>query len=98
MVTISELVNEGDIPPERKDLVKKLLSDLGYAASRSVDKVFLKITEEQMTGVGLTIADANAILAEVESLQGSILMQTCMSEAFMGDFVVLPFYCLKARL
>ncbi|KAL0026248.1 hypothetical protein WJX77_005732 [Trebouxia sp. C0004] len=70
MTTVSELVDKGDIPEERKDDVKRVLHDLGYAASRAVGKAFLKITEIQMTDAGMCIADANAILAEVEPLQG----------------------------
>ncbi|KAL0019684.1 hypothetical protein WJX79_007069 [Trebouxia sp. C0005] len=69
MTTVSELVEKGDIPEERKDNVKKVLHDLGYAASRAVGKAFLKITEKHVTDAGMSIADANAILAEVEPLQ-----------------------------
>ncbi len=47
-----------------------VLHDLGYKASRTVGKAFLKITEKQMTDSGMSIADANAILAEVEPVQG----------------------------
>ena len=72
MTTVSELVDKGDIPEERKDNVKKILHDLGYAASRAVGKAFLKITERHMTDAGINVADANAILAEVELLQGSL--------------------------
>ncbi len=74
MTTVSELVDKGDIPEERKDNVKKVLHDLGYAASRAVGKAFLKITEKHMTDAGMSIADANAILAELEPLQGSLLL------------------------
>ena len=73
MTTVSELVDKGDIPEERKDNVKRVLHDLGYAASRAVGKAFLKITEKHMTDAGMSIADANAILAEVEPLQGSLV-------------------------
>ncbi|KAL0055572.1 hypothetical protein WJX82_001984 [Trebouxia sp. C0006] len=38
MTTVSELVDKGDIPEERKDNVKNILHDLGYAASRAVGK------------------------------------------------------------
>lgn len=76
MVTISELVDEGDIPEERKHVVKDLLDALGYATSRAVGKAFLKITKTDLTDVGISIADANAILVEVESLQGVLLLQT----------------------
>ena len=72
MTTVSELVDKGDIPEERKDNVKNILHDLGYAASRAVGKAFLKITERHMTDAGMNVADANAILAEVELLQGSL--------------------------
>ncbi len=72
MTTVSELVDKGDIPEERKDNVKKILHNLGYAASRAVGKAFLKITERHMTDAGINVADANAILAEVELLQGSL--------------------------
>jgi len=74
MTTVSELVDKGDIPEERKDNVKNILHDLGYAASRAVGKAFLKITEKHMTDAGMSIADANAILAEVELLQGSLCL------------------------
>ena len=73
MTTVSELVDKGHIPEERKDSVKKVLHDLGYGARRAVGKAFLKITKKDMTEVGMSIADANAILAEVEPLQGSLL-------------------------
>ena len=69
MTTVSELVDKGDIPEERKDNVKKVLDNLGYAASRAVGKAFLKITKTDMTDARMSIAGANAILAEVESLQ-----------------------------
>ena len=72
MTTVSELVDKNDIPEERKDNVKKILHNLGYAASREVGKAFLKITERHMTDAGINVADANAILAEVELLQGSL--------------------------
>ncbi|DBA86104.1 TPA: hypothetical protein ACH3X1_005623 [Trebouxia sp. C0004] len=71
MATISELVDKGDIPEERKDGVKKLLHDLGYATSRTVGKAFLTITKKDMTDAGMSIADANAILAELELLRGT---------------------------
>ncbi|KAL3131099.1 hypothetical protein ABBQ38_000410 [Trebouxia sp. C0009 RCD-2024] len=70
MATVSELVDKGDIPEERKNDVKRVLHDLGYAASRAVGKAFSKTTEKHMTAAGMRIADANAIMAEVESLQG----------------------------
>ena len=66
-------MDKGDIPEERKDGVKKSLHDLGYSANRPIGKAFLKITEKQMTDAGMKIADANAILAEVESVQGDLL-------------------------
>ena len=72
MTTVSELVDKGDIPEERKDHVKKVLDDMGYTASRAVSKAFQKITKQDMTDAGVGIADANAILAEVEPLQGSL--------------------------
>ena len=74
MTTVSELVDKGDIPEDRKEHVKKVLCNLGYMASRAVGKAFLKITEQQMIHAGMSIADANAILAEVELLQGSLLL------------------------
>ena len=73
MTVVSELVDKGDIPEERKDNVKKVLNDLGYAASRAVGPAFLKITKKEMEDMGMMAADANAILAEVEPLQGSLL-------------------------
>ena len=72
MATISELVDKGDIPEERKFGVKKVLHDLGYSTSRAVGKAFLKITKKDMTDAGMSIADANAILAEVEAVQGDL--------------------------
>ena len=74
MTTVSELVDKGDIPEERKDNVKKILHRLGFAASRAVGKAFLNITEEHMTDVGMSIADAIAILAELGPLKGSLLL------------------------
>ena len=74
MTTVSELVDKGNIPEDRKEHVKKLLHNLGYVASRAVGKAFLKITEQQMADAGMSVADANAILAEVELLQGSLLL------------------------
>ncbi|DBB04240.1 TPA: Mitogen-activated protein kinase kinase kinase kinase [Trebouxia sp. C0004] len=71
MATVNELVEKGDIPEERKDNVKRVLHDLGYAANRPVGKAFLKITKKDMTDAGMSIADANAILAEVEPVQVS---------------------------
>ena len=41
MTPVSELVDKGNIPEERKEDVKKVLHDLGYAASRAVGKSFL---------------------------------------------------------
>lgn len=38
VTTISELVDKGDIREERKDHVKKVLDDMGSAASRAVSK------------------------------------------------------------
>ena len=73
MTTVGELADKGDIPEERKDNVKKVLHDLGYVASRTVGKAFLKITKKDMTDAGMSVADANAILAEVEPLQGSLV-------------------------
>ena len=74
MATVSKLVDKGDIPEERKDHVKKVLDDMGYTASRAVSKAFQKITKQDMTDAGMRIADANAILAEVEPLQGRRLL------------------------
>ncbi len=73
MTTTGELVDKGDIPEERKDHVKKVLDDMGCAASRAVSKAFQKITKKDMTDAGTCIADANAILAEVEPPQGDLL-------------------------
>ena len=72
MTTVSELVDKGDIPEERKKHVKNVLHSLGYAAGRTVGKAFLMITKKDMTDAGVSIADANAILAEVASLQGRV--------------------------
>ena len=80
MTTVSELVDQSDIPEERKDNVKKVLHDMGYAASRAVGKAFLKMTEKHMTDAGMIIADANAVLAEVEPLQGSLLQAELQAE------------------
>lgn len=74
MTTVSELVDQGDIPEERKDHVKKALRDLGYAPNRAVGKALLKISEKHMTDAGMSVVDANAVLAEVEPLQGSLLL------------------------
>ena len=74
MTTVSELVDKGDIPEERKNHVKSLLHGLGYAAGSAVGKAFLMITKKDMTDAGVSIADANAILAELDSLQGSLLL------------------------
>ena len=74
MTTVSELVDQGDIPEERKDHVKKVLRDLVYAPKRAVGKAFLKISEKHMRDAGMSAADANAILAEVEPLQGTLLL------------------------
>ncbi len=38
MTAVGELVNKSDIPEERKDHVKKVLDDMGYAASRAVKR------------------------------------------------------------
>ena len=72
--TVSELVDTGDIPEERKDQVKRFLDGLGFAASRAVGKAFLNITEKYMTDIGMSVADAVAIRAELQPLQGSLLM------------------------
>ena len=72
MGTVSELVDRSDIPEERKDDVKKVLHDLGYAANSAVGKAFLKIAKKDMTDAGIRLADANAILAEVETDQGDL--------------------------
>ena len=88
MTTVSELVDKGDIPEERKDNVKKGLHELGYAASRAVGKAFLKITEKHMTDAGMSIADANAILAEVEPLQGSLVPQNSSAKSLRHSPVV----------
>jgi len=71
MTTVSELVDKGDLPEERKEHVKNGLRNLGYAASSLVGKAFMRISKQDMTDVGMSIADANVILAEVESLHGS---------------------------
>ena len=73
MATVSELVDKGDIPKERKNDVKRVLHELGYEASRAVGKAFLKITEKQVTDAGMSIADGNAILAEVSQFKVTTL-------------------------
>ena len=55
MGTVGELVDKGDIPEERKDNVKMILHDLGYAANRAVGKAFLKINEHDMTDASLLL-------------------------------------------
>ena len=72
MTSVAELVDKGDIPEDRKDHVKKVLDDMGYAASRAVSKAFWKITKQDMTDAGMRIADANAILAELQTIQGGV--------------------------
>ena len=86
MTTVSELVDKGDVPEERKKHVKDLLHSLGYAAGSAGGKAFLKITKD-MTDAGMSIADANAILAEVEPLQGSLrlLSHECISQVRSGS-------------
>ncbi|KAL0040316.1 hypothetical protein WJX77_003256 [Trebouxia sp. C0004] len=85
MTTVSELVDKRDIPEERKDNVKKVLHDLGYAASRAVGKAFLKIAKKDMTDAGMSIADANAILAEMESREKQRVSDNSnSSEAWVG--------------
>ena len=72
MTTVGELVDKGDIPEDRKDHVKKVLDAKGYAASRAVSKAFWKISKTGVTDAGMRIADANAILAELEPIQGGL--------------------------
>ena len=83
MATVSELVDKCDIPEERKKDVKRVLHDLGYEASRAVGKAFLKITKKDMTDAGMSIADANAILAEVEPVQGDYTERSRLIVALM---------------
>ncbi|KAL0043914.1 hypothetical protein WJX82_004607 [Trebouxia sp. C0006] len=71
MPTISELVDKSDIRVQGKDNVKRILHQLGYELEDAVGKAFLKITKKDMTDAGMSIAHANAILAEVEPVQGS---------------------------
>ena len=73
MATIGKLVDKSDIPEERKDSVKKVLHDLGYAASRPIGKAFVTITKMDMTDAGMCIADAHGILAEMVPTPGDIL-------------------------
>ena len=73
MTTVSEVVDKGNIPEECKEHVKSDLRDLGFAASSIVGKAFMRITKQDMTDVGMSIADANDILAEVESMHGILL-------------------------
>ena len=66
MPTISELVDKSDIRVQGKDNVKGILYQLGYELEDAVGKAFLKITKKDMTDAGMSVAYANAILAEVE--------------------------------
>ena len=84
MATTSELVDKGNIPEERKDYVKKLLHELGFAASRAVGKALLHITKKHMTDAGMSIADASAILAEVESIKGELSRAESLWHSFCG--------------
>ena len=59
MTTVSVLVDKGDISEDRREHVKNVLQDLGYAAGKAVGKAFLKITEKHMTDAGMSVADAN---------------------------------------
>ena len=65
MPTISELVDKSDIREQGKDNVKRILQDLGYELEDAVGKAFLKITEKHMTDAGMSIAHANAVLADL---------------------------------
>ena len=73
MATIGELVDQGDIPEERKDSVKKVLHDLGYAGSRAAGLAFMAITKKDMTDAGMCIADANAMMVQVMPFPGDLL-------------------------
>ncbi len=71
MVFVGQLVDNADLPQERKEPVKNSLLQLGFSASSSVDKAFCSLTEKQLTEQGLSIADSNAIFAELASLSGA---------------------------
>ncbi len=71
MVLVGQLVDNADLPQERKEAVKKALLQLGFSASSSTDKAFRSLSEKQLTEQGLSIADANAILAELASMSGA---------------------------
>ena len=76
MPTISELVDKSDMRVQAKDDVRRILHQLGYELDDAVGKAFLKITKGDMTDAGMSVAHANAILAEVEPLQGDLLCMT----------------------
>ena len=73
MPTISELVDKSDILVQGKDNVNRILHQLGYELEDAVGKAFFMIAKKDMTDAGMSIAHADAILAEVEPLQGDLL-------------------------
>ena len=56
MATIGELVDQGDILEERKDNVKKVLHDLGYAASRAVGNSLGRVSVAHPQWSALTLS------------------------------------------
>ena len=76
MPTISELMDNSDMHVQGKDNVRRILHQLGYELDYAVGKAFLKITKEDMTDAGMSVAHAIAILAEVEPLHGDLLCVT----------------------
>lgn len=71
MVLVGQLVDNADLPQGRKEPVKTALLQLGFLASSSTDKPFCSLSETQLTEQGLSIADSNAIFAELASLSGA---------------------------
>lgn len=71
MTTLGELLVRADIPQERKEYVKNVLHSLGHAADNTVGKACLSTTKQDMMDAGMSSADARAMFAEMEPLQGA---------------------------
>ncbi|KAL0036864.1 hypothetical protein WJX77_002830 [Trebouxia sp. C0004] len=68
VVLVGQLVDNADLPQERKEPVKKDVLHLKFSASSSTDKAFCSLIEKQLTEQGLSVADSNALLAELASM------------------------------